>query len=73
MRRLVLTCALFLGGCADRAPAPTVPPELIRPVEVRCRDGATARALGDCALALRAGLAEANDKLASVAAILALP
>lgn len=70
MRRLVLTCALCLAACDKPAVAPTVPPELLREVVVRCPDGATERAVGECLMRKSAGLDEANSKLASVARIL---
>lgn len=74
MRRLALICALFLTAC-DREPrvelaAPFVPADLLRPVVVRCASGDTAAALGNCALALRAGLNEANSQIAAVGEIL---
>jgi hypothetical protein len=50
--------------------APYVPADLLRPVLVRCADGDTAAALGRCAIALRAGLNEANAQIAAVGTIL---
>lgn len=74
MNRFPLICAVFLIGCADRAPIavirPVVPAELRRQVVVTCREGATVRALGECALAKAAGLDEANSKIAAIDAIL---
>lgn len=74
MNRFPLICAAFLTGCGDRAAvqtiAPVVPAELRREVVVICRDGPTVRALGECALAKAAGLAEANSKIAAIDAIL---
>jgi hypothetical protein len=75
MRRLALTCALFLTACADRAPqvelaTPYVPADLLRPVVVRCPSGGTVAALGNCAIALRAGLNQANSQIVAVGAVL---
>jgi hypothetical protein len=73
MRRLALTCALFLTACAEprvELAAPHVPADLLRPVVVRCADGQTAAALGNCAIALRAGLNRANGQIETVGAML---
>jgi len=73
MRRSVLICALFLTACADDSrvelATPFVPADLLRPVEVRCASGDTAAALGRCAIALRAGLNEANGQIVAVGQI----
>lgn len=74
MRRSALICALFLTGCADEPrvelAAPHVPADLLRPVVVRCASGETAAALGNCALALRAGLNRANSQITALGEIL---
>lgn len=64
MTRLMITSALFLTACAN-SPS-VVPAELTRPVLVECATGDASRALGRCAIALRAGLNTANDKLTSI-------
>lgn len=73
MRRLALTCALFLTACAEpriELVAPYIPADLLRPVMVRCADGHTAVALGNCAIALRAGLDRANRQIEAVRVLL---
>jgi len=49
---------------------PFVPADLLSPVEVRCAPGDTASALGRCAIALRAGLNEANLRIGAVGQII---
>ena len=49
---------------------PDVPDALLRPVVVTCRDGETSRALGECALAYRAGLNRANSQIAAIAEVI---
>jgi hypothetical protein len=67
MIRSVLTAALFLSACGDTVTSTQpIPAELVEPVEVRCESGTTERALGECALRLRAGLDTANSKLSSI-------
>jgi hypothetical protein len=61
--------ALCLTACAAPVPETVIPPELLRPVAVECRDGGTLRALGQCAMNLRQGLDEANAKLVAVGEI----
>jgi hypothetical protein len=70
MNRLMIMGALCLTGCAAPRPEPVVPESLLRPVVVECAVGDTLRALGSCALALRAGLDEANAQIGAVAEIL---
>jgi hypothetical protein len=74
MRRLALTCALFLTACGGprvELAAPYVPADLLRPVVVRCPNGDTAATLGRCAIMLRMGLSEANSQIAAIAQIVA--
>lgn len=68
MIRCLIICAMCLTGCA-RPVARVIPQELLAPVVVTCQPGETSRALGNCALALRAGLGEANSQLAAIRAI----
>lgn len=70
MHRLAIMAVLSLTACADPVARVAVPPELLRPVEVRCADGTTVSALGTCAIALRRGLDVANDKIKSISEIL---
>ena len=77
MKPLILTSALFLTACAAPEPIvrteyvkPDVPDALLRPVVVTCRDGETSRALGECALAYRAGLNRANSQIAAIAEVI---
>jgi hypothetical protein len=59
--------ALCLTACAETTVARRpIPAQLLEPVEVRCAAGTTERALGECALRLRAGLETANDKLTAI-------
>ncbi|MAM60875.1 MAG: hypothetical protein CMH11_05230 [Maritimibacter sp.] len=58
--------ALFLTACAETAARQPIPAPLLEPVEVRCADGTTERALGECALRLRAGLETANGKISAI-------
>lgn len=65
--RFPTMAALFLTACAESTVArQPIPALLLEPVEVRCAAGTTERALGDCALRLRAGLDTANDKLTAI-------
>jgi hypothetical protein len=62
-----------LTACGDprvELAQPFVPADLLRTVDVRCADGETAAALGNCAIALRAGLNRANGQIAAVGEIL---
>ena len=68
MRLLALMAALSLTACASKPP-PVIPDALLKPVTVKCADGATMRALGSCALRYRSGLAQANDQISSIAKI----
>lgn len=74
MNRFLPIFAVFLTGCGDAMPSrailPDVPAELRRPVLVVCQPGDTVRALGQCAMALRAGLTEANSKIETIDTIL---
>ena len=77
MKPLILTSALFLTDCSAPDPIirteyvkPDVPDALLRPVAVTCRDGETSRALGECALAYRAGLNRANSQIAAIAEVI---
>ena len=56
-----------LLGLAERG---LLPDALLRPVVVTCRDGETSRALGECALAYRAGLNRANSQIAAIAVVI---
>lgn len=69
MNRLTLMSALCLTACGSPDPAPVIPPELLRQVEVICPAGTASRALGQCAVMLRQGLNEANSKLAAIGEI----
>lgn len=64
--RFLIMAALFLTGCAKTVARQPIPATLLEPVEVHCRSGTTERALGECALRLRAGLDTANDKLTAI-------
>lgn len=73
MRRLALTCALFLTACGEprlELVNPHVPADLLREVVVRCAGGETVAALGNCAIALRAGLNQANSQIVATGEIL---
>ena len=77
MKPLILTSALFLTACSVPDPIirteyvkPDVPDALLRPVAVTCRDGETSRALGECALAYRAGLNRANSQIVAIAEVI---
>ena len=77
MKPLILTSALFLTACSTPDPIirteyvkPDVPDALLRPVAVTCRHGETSRALGECALAYRAGLNRANSQIAAIAEVI---
>ena len=77
MKPLILMSALFLTACSAPDPIirteyvkPDVPDTLLRPVAVTCRDGETSRALGECALAYRAGLNRANSQIAAIAEVI---
>ena len=69
MNRLMLMSALCLTACSSPDPAPVIPPELLRQVEVVCPSGEVSRALGQCLILLRRGLNEANSKLAAIGEI----
>lgn len=73
MKALVLIFALFLTACSNKAAEPIIPEELLRVEPVRCKAGNTERHLGQCAIALRAGLDLAHGKLRSIAEIVASP
>lgn len=73
MSRLTPMAALCLTACAAPVPEPVIPPELLRPVVVECRAGDTLRDLGQCAMALRAGLDTANSKLLAVGEVVGAP
>lgn len=65
--RYPIMAALFLTACGETTVARhPVPPTLLEPVIVRCAAGTTVRALGECALRLRAGLDTANDKIGAI-------
>lgn len=68
MIRCLIICAMCLTGCARRADR-VIPQELLAPVVVTCAPGETSRALGNCALALRVGLNEANSQIDAIRAI----
>ena len=77
MKPLMLMSALCLTACAAPEPiirteivSPVVPAALLRPVAVTCDEGATSRALGECALALKAGLNRANGQITAIAEVL---
>ena len=77
MKPLILTSALFLTACSAPEPVvrteyvkPDVPEALLRSVTVSCRKGNTSRALGDCALAYKAGLNRANSQIAAIAEVI---
>lgn len=69
MNRLTLMSVLCLTACARPDPAPVIPAELLREVEVICPPGEISRALGQCLILLRQGLNEANSKLAAIGEI----
>ncbi|UUV43225.1 hypothetical protein RCCWILLIS_53 [Rhodobacter phage RcCWillis] len=48
---------------------PDIPDSLLQPVSVTCPPGYTSRALGECALAYRAGLDQANSQIAAIGEI----
>jgi hypothetical protein len=68
MNRLMITSVLFLTACAP-AGINAVPDALTEPVQVTCREGTISRALGECAIALRAGLDDANSRLVAIRGI----
>ncbi len=76
MRFCLLMSALFLTACEINKPiirtvyvTPSVPEALLRPVVVKCEDGSMVRALGECALAYKAGLNQANSQIAAIAEV----
>jgi hypothetical protein len=64
--RYLFMAALFLTACDDVLARQPIPAPLLEPVEVRCHAGTTERALGQCALRLRAGLDTANGKIEAI-------
>lgn len=77
MKSLILMSVLCLTACSPREPVvrteylkPYVPEALLRPVTVKCQDGTTVRALGECAIALRSGLNRANSQIGAIAQVL---
>lgn len=67
MNRSALIFGVFLIGCGPRVEIRSAVPEsLTDPVIVECPTGDTARALGTCAIRLRAGLDEANGRLIAI-------
>lgn len=64
--RYLLMAAPFLTACVDVVARQPIPAPLLEPVEVTCKDGTTERALGECALKLRAGLETANGKIEAI-------
>lgn len=66
---LILIFVSFLTACADPEKARVIPEPLLRPVVVVCEGGTKSKNLGDCALALRAGLNTANSQILAIAEI----
>lgn len=65
MTRLMTMSVLCLTACAATN-TDVIPGALTTPVTVTCRAGDTSRALGECAIALRAGLDDANSRLVAI-------
>ena len=76
MKPLILMSVLFLTACSTSKPVTRleyvkqqIPDHLLRPVVVKCEDGKTSRALGECALALKSGLNRANSQIEAIAEV----
>lgn len=73
MTTLALICVVFLSACDNQQPATVIPDALLNPVNVRCASGSKERAVGNCLIALRQGLDEANSQIDSIARIVKSP
>ena len=77
MKRLTLMSVLFLTACGTNKTLikseflrPQIPAPLLQKVVVTCEPGETSRSLGECALAQKQGLAQANSQIAAIAEVL---